>query len=294
MRVAVLELQPKNTTKVVAGAVTDMLRSDIVGTKLFTIVERTQIDQILKEQEFQMTGCTDQNCAVQIGMLLSANMILIGEVTKVSGEHIITVRIVDVKLGSVEYAAKEKAKTEADLEEATRLISKQLVRLIRGEDIKFCVSARVAYIMPLGNFGKQVEPGYGVLTDFYVNNLFIIKLRMGFETGYYSFSKSGEKIESASMVPLQAFAGYGFAFGTLTLEPRILAGFTYTSVKNTKNYASGKEATAFEPSMQAGLILSYQLSKTVSLQAGADYGTIFEKGGQLGYTVFHAGFGAMF
>lgn len=294
MRIAVLDLQAKNTTKVISGAVTDMLRSDLVGTKLFTMVEREQMKEILKEQTLQMTGCTDQNCAVEVGKILSANKILIGEVTKISEEFIITVRIVDVKTASVDFAAKEKAKAESELDKSVKIIAKELTRQIRGEDVKFCVSMRGAYIMPLGTFGDNVDPGYGGIADIYAENLFLIKLKTGLETGYYSFTGSGEKIDSVSIVPLQLFASYGFTAGMFSIEPRILGGFSYTTVKNTKDYAAGKESTAFEPAAQAGLLLSFKISKIFSVQAGADYGMIFEKDENIGYTVFYAGLDAKF
>ncbi len=70
MQVAVLDLNPKAVSKILAGAVTDMIRSEMVKTGLYTIIERTRMDEILKEQALQMTGCTDQTCAVKIGKLL--------------------------------------------------------------------------------------------------------------------------------------------------------------------------------------------------------------------------------
>jgi TolB-like protein len=294
MRIAIMDLQPKDTTKVIAGAVTDMLRSDFSNTKLFTIVERGQMAEILKEQALQLTGCTDQNCAVEVGKLLSANKILVGEVTNIAGELIITARIVDVKNGSVDFAAKEKAKNDSELDSATSRVAKKLTALIRGEEIKFCVSLRGAYVMPLGTFGKQVDPGYGGLADLYLDNLLFIKLKTGFETGYYMFKGASEKIDNAAIVPLQLFVSYGITFGRLSIEPRLLGGFTYNTVKNTKDYAMGKETTAFEPSAQAGILLSLKVYKIFSIQAGADYGMIFEKDGQLGFTVFYAGLDAKF
>ena len=82
MLVAVLDLEAKGVSKIISGAVTDIMRSEMVKTGLFTIVERGQMDEILKEQGFQQTGCTDQACAVKIGKLISARKILIGEVNR--------------------------------------------------------------------------------------------------------------------------------------------------------------------------------------------------------------------
>lgn len=67
MQVAVLDLQPKGISKILAGAASDIIRSEMIKTGLFTVVERGQMNEIFKEQGFQMTGCTDQACAVQVG-----------------------------------------------------------------------------------------------------------------------------------------------------------------------------------------------------------------------------------
>ena len=40
----------------------------------YTVVERANIDKILKEQKFQHSGCTDSEFAVEIGQLLNADV----------------------------------------------------------------------------------------------------------------------------------------------------------------------------------------------------------------------------
>src|SRR5208337_4437438 len=81
MRLAVMDLTAKGKmSKVTAAAISDLLRSDIVDTGRFVVVERSQMESIFKEQGLQMTGCTDSSCAVEIGKLVSANKIILGEV----------------------------------------------------------------------------------------------------------------------------------------------------------------------------------------------------------------------
>jgi len=40
-----------------ATSLTDRLRSELVRTGRITVVERGQMEQILAEQDFQLTGC---------------------------------------------------------------------------------------------------------------------------------------------------------------------------------------------------------------------------------------------
>ena len=62
---------------------------------------------ILKEQKFQHSGCTDSECAVEIGQLLNADVTVVGTVSKLGKTYTIDSRIIDVRngeaLGSASY-----------------------------------------------------------------------------------------------------------------------------------------------------------------------------------------------
>ena len=160
MQVAVLDLQPKGVSKVIAGGVTDMIRADLVDVGVFTVVERGQMNEILKEQGFQMTGCTDSACAVQVGKLLSAKKILVGETTKIGRTIVITVRIVDVEKGVADFAAKETAANEDALEEASRSLSKKLIERISGKTTAELLMEREPKTRT-GYYLRSIVPGWG-------------------------------------------------------------------------------------------------------------------------------------
>jgi len=159
MQIAVLDLQPKGVTKTVAGAASSIIRSEMVRTGHFAVVERSQMDAIFKEQGLQQLGCTDQACAVEMGKMLSARKILIGEVTKIGTSMIITVRIVDVEKGRSDFAAKEKADNEESLDRAGENITRKLVQNILGYAPEYSVEARTTK----GYYARAVVPGWGQL-----------------------------------------------------------------------------------------------------------------------------------
>lgn len=49
-------------------------------TDMYTVVERSQIEQVLKEQRMGLSGIIDENTAAQVGKLLGLDVILIGDV----------------------------------------------------------------------------------------------------------------------------------------------------------------------------------------------------------------------
>lgn len=133
MRIVVINLKADGVADRTARTVSNMLRTEFINLGEFTVVERSQMDAILKEQGLQQTGCTDQECAVQLGRLMSARKILIGEVSPMGKSIIMTVRIVDVEKGFSEFAATEKAKSEDVLDIAVGSISRKIASRIKGE-----------------------------------------------------------------------------------------------------------------------------------------------------------------
>jgi len=59
------------------------------------------MEEILKEQAFHQIGCTSDECAVEVGELLSVRQILIGSISKVGTVFSVSARIVDVESGEI-------------------------------------------------------------------------------------------------------------------------------------------------------------------------------------------------
>lgn len=72
----------------------------------YTLVERTTIDRVIDEQNFQRGKITEQQM-VRLGQILSVSKIVIGDVNIVAGEYNIDVRVVNVESGTI--AAKDGA-----------------------------------------------------------------------------------------------------------------------------------------------------------------------------------------
>ena len=87
------------------GAVTNRFESELLATDSFKIVERRNIDKILKEQGFQQSGaCDNSECSVEIGQLLSVQGIFTGELTKTGKTWSLSVKRTDVGSGQTEFS----------------------------------------------------------------------------------------------------------------------------------------------------------------------------------------------
>lgn len=125
-RVAVIDFQSKGINATISKNVSELIRAELISSGKYTVIERAQMAEILKEQEFQMTGCTDVSCAVKVGKLLSARKILVGSVMQMGTKIIISGRIVDVERGVGEEAANQDAQSANELDTAVRLFVAKL------------------------------------------------------------------------------------------------------------------------------------------------------------------------
>lgn len=66
----------------------------------YTIVERNQVDKVLREQGLQGTNLTESDM-VQLGKILNVNKIVVGDVNIVAGQYNVDVRVVDVQAAYV-------------------------------------------------------------------------------------------------------------------------------------------------------------------------------------------------
>jgi TolB-like protein len=136
MRVAVVDFHARGIPVSVAQNVSELVRNEMINTGLYTVIERSQMGEILKEQGIQQTGCTDLSCAVEIGKVLSANKIMLGTVMKMGSSIIITGRIVDVQSGMGEFSESQDAASESGLYAAVKLFTERLSARIQGKALE--------------------------------------------------------------------------------------------------------------------------------------------------------------
>jgi hypothetical protein len=66
------------------------------------------MEEVLKEQGFQQTGCVSEECAVEVGKMLGTKMIVVGSISKVGSTFSINAKIVDVASGEIIKSANYK------------------------------------------------------------------------------------------------------------------------------------------------------------------------------------------
>jgi formylglycine-generating enzyme required for sulfatase activity len=87
---------------VLSEYIIDELIANTVNDRIFTIVDRQQLDAIRTELEFQMSGEVDDNSAQRLGKMLGAQTIISGGITKIGDIYRLRVRALSVESAQIE------------------------------------------------------------------------------------------------------------------------------------------------------------------------------------------------
>ena len=143
-RIAVLPFEAVGVSENDALVAYRLFETALVQTDKFTILEQNQVEDILDAQEYSLSGCTDETCAVEIGKLLSAEQIFLGSLFHIGDDYIITIKLVDIALGKHIKAEKITFKSTSDLSNTADSIAAKFVE--PSEEEKNQIKRRESFI----------------------------------------------------------------------------------------------------------------------------------------------------
>lgn len=134
--VAVMDMEGRGISTIEAQTLTDRMRSELVRTGAVMVVERGQMQTILDEQDFQLAGCTSDECAVEIGQLLGVTMMITGSVGKIGSTYTLDLRTIDIETGAIASTMTRNYRGEIDgLLTEIEHISWELVGLVHPDKL---------------------------------------------------------------------------------------------------------------------------------------------------------------
>ncbi|UCH10748.1 MAG: hypothetical protein JSU61_02335 [Fidelibacterota bacterium] len=98
--VAVIDFEGLGISQSEALVLTDRLRSSVSNTGAVRLVERSLMEEILAEQDFQLTGCTSDECVVEVGQILGVQFMIGGSIGKLGETYTIDARMISVETGA--------------------------------------------------------------------------------------------------------------------------------------------------------------------------------------------------
>ena len=180
LNIAVIPLEGKGVSSLEASVLTDRLALELFATGRYTVLERGNMEAILNEQDFQLTGCVSEECVVEVGELLGVESIVAGSISKIGDTFTVGLRLISVETGALDNVASYDHRGSIDQLLSTGM--KRVARILSGEEE--IVSKGIIERMPLpsatsttpqikaqdsgsqlivlGSYAVSVERGFGV------------------------------------------------------------------------------------------------------------------------------------
>lgn len=243
--IAILELQVRGgLSEYEAAILTDKVRESLYNTGRFTVLDRSSVDDILKELGFSQSGCTTNECIISVGRMLSAKYMVIGSVGTIGSTYNLALKMIDVETGTIsniatldceEYTIEQFA-ADAPEEIVKKLISEQGTEFqtkIKPKKRSFANESKLTinagHLFASDPLLNQVGIGYKISSRFLLKFEFVNYF--GAEDRYYRdfiivigpryFFKISKKYTAFSQITLGYFSGWDKTVRELCFYPGV-------------------------------------------------------------------------
>ncbi len=97
--ITVLDFTTEGVSENEMKTVISLLSSSLFQMEEFTVIDVGQRENILNEIQFSTSGCSDDSCMLEIGMLLSAEMIVAGSMSRIGSRYILSTKLLETETG---------------------------------------------------------------------------------------------------------------------------------------------------------------------------------------------------
>ena len=143
----------------------DLFRQQLHQTGRFSVIERQRMEEILKEQGFQLSGCTSSECAVEVGQLLGVDQMVAGSIGKVGEMYFVIVRLIDVS--TAEIIDTRNVPCKCSIEDVATTAIPRAAYELAGANPEEAPSATKPVEMKRKRSNKKDLPGYQIHEKFY-------------------------------------------------------------------------------------------------------------------------------
>jgi len=133
--IAVSDITSEGLSNIQKKQFFNKLESDLVNLGAYEVTSRSEVDKILAEQKFQSAGCTDQQCAAEIGRLLNADLMLLSDILydPKNGDLSITIKLIDVETAKIATSI-SKFESIKNIQDVFDKIPNYLLELYRNQN----------------------------------------------------------------------------------------------------------------------------------------------------------------
>ncbi|MBN2551446.1 MAG: hypothetical protein JXB06_01695, partial [Spirochaetales bacterium] len=112
----------------VSVPVTDKIIEELVNSGKYVVIDRANVEQVLREKEFQLSSGIVRNEEVrQAGEYLGADFVVVANASRVGSTYVISAKMIDVVTGEIDAQASSEKQGKIDvLLEIARAVGRQI------------------------------------------------------------------------------------------------------------------------------------------------------------------------
>jgi len=99
--IAVLDFEARNLSSDEVATLTDRFRDELSISGRYIVVERSKMEEVLKEQGFQQSMCATNECVVELGQMIGVEQMIAGSISLLGGIYSVSARVIDIQSGRI-------------------------------------------------------------------------------------------------------------------------------------------------------------------------------------------------
>jgi TolB-like protein len=172
---------------------TEKLTHEIVSKGELMVIERSRIDQVLREQSLSLTGAVDSGTAARIGKILAVDAVIIGTIHISGGRTEFITRVIQSEKGVILLSVSEKMeKTEGGDDDSD----------FSDGDISGSESIKITGIKPVYDGSRQITVNFSGLPGNRQDWITLVRASEGDSTYGEWFYTGGVKSGTYSFKPV--------------------------------------------------------------------------------------------
>jgi formylglycine-generating enzyme len=97
--ITVLDFETETFSKAEMKTIISLISSGLFKSGEYTVIDVSERDLLLNELEFSLSDCADESCQLEVGKLLSAEMIVTGSLTRFGSRVVLSAKVLETGTG---------------------------------------------------------------------------------------------------------------------------------------------------------------------------------------------------
>ncbi|MFC1523043.1 CsgG/HfaB family protein [Elusimicrobiota bacterium] len=135
-RIAVTDFDSltEQVSKLEVVAISGFLRSALVETNIFRVINRQDMNKLLSEMRIQQSGYASSAGAAQAGKVLNAQKVIVGSVSTLGEVYYININMVNVETHEIKFAKSIAAHSVDDLQSAMNKLAVEIAKSVLNKE----------------------------------------------------------------------------------------------------------------------------------------------------------------